>query len=207
MRKSGGPNSTFGSSTVTGDEFRFSRTDGMLVSAYLHVPDENGDWAEWAPRLKRISVQGPGTLIMDDRSHFSIGQTETRLFSPQGEILAGVFESVAPDALDGRLLVAEGFELLRAEGRYCGWLLHNPLVLAGEEDGLSNSSANDAFFVAEFFRLINEESIDQLYSRDPGLKALLQQLLARIYAEQADLRGARETLARYIEKLLRRWFA
>lgn len=199
------PISTFGSSIVTGDEFRFDH-NGKLVSGLLHSPEDDEDWANWAPSLMCLPVRGLGDLVMEDHSHFNVYETTLRLFDPKGSMLAGLFEGVTPDQLDGRFLVAEDFELLTAKGRYCGWILHSPLAHTGEGGEKVVYTSEDVALLTEFFQLVNDNTIDQIYSHDPVLKLQFEDLLRRIQVEETVFRSPRKALAKQLNKLLKRWF-
>jgi hypothetical protein len=204
---------TFGSSLETGDELRFDGESHALTTAFLSVPELNGDCSQWYP-VATMPAHRRGTLKLSTRDPFSVLRTDVRVFDPDGAALICVREHVAPHQIDGVLEVAPNFALLTANDRYCGWRLQNPIARLrpaeleleadGDADGRPQAHGQEARHLERLFQLVNEDTINDLYEGSDRLSQQLESLRDEL-ASQRDSIAARAIRER-IEALLQRWF-
>jgi hypothetical protein len=192
----------------TGDELRFGGATSVLRAAFLSVPEENGDWSAWQA-VALAAATGKGSLCLVGSKPFVLPEVDLRVFAPDGAYLVGVFEDADPRSVAHQWEIAPGFRLLFADGSYCGWVLVDPIVRL-RSDPCSpqvedfTPEGQEGTLLAEFFSLVHEDSMDELYAGDAALKAKLQELRNRIVAPAQN--PALEALCEKIDDLLDRWF-
>lgn len=109
-----------------GSEFRFAKDNLLLKRIWVNAPEENlesGDEIEqW---LNKKPVEGLLRLLSPEM--FDDKRSDYRWMSPDGKLLAAIEDTDFIESDDKfRLRVAQDFDLLFAERKWCGWMLSNP---------------------------------------------------------------------------------
>lgn len=186
--------------TAGEEELRFSSRDLGLVSAWLSVPvarqeDETSETPQgWAGR-----TVVRGRLTARERAAFRIPPTVSRSCEVDGDALACfVAGDVAADAERLGVEVAEGLELLFADGRYAGWLLRAPETALGQGAPAGDRDAALMAWLAAFYTLTDDEIIAAI-ELDEDREALdrLRALRDEIDASD-DPWGGRQALRSYL---------
>lgn len=198
---------TVGSDYAWGDEIRFDRRTGLLRSLLLKTPEEGAVApalaASWLALPRR-----PGLPAISRTTGFNFDPLDLRLLTEEGRhLIVLLAETAAPDPDAVRLAIHADCDLLFARGRYCGWVLHDPvahMVVAHRGDAPAGSAADDPELIGllrDYLALVIQPNIDRMYDRDPELHAALEALLGRARACRA--RGpAPQTLATRIADVL-----
>lgn len=203
---------TTGSSSVSGDELRFAEESEALVSGFLAVPEVNGNWADWRHVLQASELLS-GKLVLGTGESFLLEPMDTRVFDPAGSAMICALGGVKPSGITARYEVAPGFGMLVARDVYSGWYLQNPVSrLCQNEDELPDDVATDPSdrssispsLVTRLLSVICEDTMDDLYRGDEGLRLKLESL-AREASTAAQTVATRAIRAK-VDELLDWWF-
>jgi hypothetical protein len=174
---------TVGSSYDWSDEFRFERANGRMCSLVLKTP-EGG---ETDPRIAELWLsrpREPGLPVLDKCDlGFHIDPLDTRYLAHDASGLLAAAADLAPADSDSlRLSVAPDVDLLFHRGRYCGWILGDPVSHLGETPVPLRSvgdSTRQHELLRAYLALVKEPNIARMSEEDPALLAELRALRAR----------------------------
>ena len=210
---------TVGSYFAFGDEFRFD-AERRLSSLRLTAAEENllGDSSRVGPPLPEQLLErwldAPttwGTLrLVPPTNHFHVEVAgERRHLDERRDLLLCLGSGAAGDGRR-RLRVATDVELLFAEGRYCGWVLHRPArYLDDTWAGLPSPTEDPAAspLLAAYLSVVTEPLIARMEERDEPALASLMELLARVGQPEAlAFVQPRRVLRRLIEEVLETYY-
>ncbi|WP_455352748.1 hypothetical protein [Streptomyces sp. SYSU K217416] len=169
------------------EELRFSVQDLGLVSAWLGVPAEGGDAHELLSAWTDRSVIR-GSLKAEAVRPFELPHEVSRHFSVEHDLLACFVADVSACGDRVGLEIAEGLELLFADGRYAGWLLKAPetaLAKGPDHPGVRERDPELMGWLAEFFALTRESVLADIeLGDDTETLDALRGLLDRIDLER-----------------------
>jgi hypothetical protein len=160
------------------DEFRFDKSDLLLKSIWLQVPEKNIDlensirsWIEKDPQISSLRLMGS--------EYFAPEPTDLRWLDPQGQLLVCIYEHALSDFKNrNRIRIATDVDLMFGDNQLCGWILSNPLhyVIKGWDQPCPMVEDSDLPAIAcKYFQLISEDFIEQIEDEDPEiLKSLLE---------------------------------
>ncbi|KYF71252.1 hypothetical protein [Sorangium cellulosum] len=203
---------TVGSSYDFGDEMRFGKEDGLLRGLVLTMPDRNMENAVDAIDAWLNTTRIQALLRLASPIPFALDGADVRAMDEDGRILLATLNSGARwDGQRLRIAVSTDTDLLFTDGRFCGWLLMNPLehLRYGDGRGAEPSAASSGGEALELLRsylaLVAEPNIERMEDQDEELKIALADLKHR--AAQASLRElkAREITAQ-LDDLLDRFY-
>jgi hypothetical protein len=161
------------------DEFCFDKTNRLLKSIWLHIPEENiyleedfiSLWSNESPII--------GTLCLIEPDNFSPEPTDYRWFDPKGQMLVCLYEyAISTDFEVTRLRIAQDFDLVFSDGQLQGWILFQPFKYVGktwEQPRPEEGDIELGSIIHEYLQLISEDTIDKLMDKD---SELLQSLLS-----------------------------
>ena len=149
------------------NEFRFNKENLLLESIFVKPSEENiesdlviEEWLDLKP------VQG--TLRLLSPQSFKCESDNLRWMSPDGKLLAAIFEADWVESDDKfRLRVAQDFDLLFAEQKWSGYMLSNPARYLAEPNSPADSDTELPLLAFEYVSLICEPNIDDLYDEEP----------------------------------------
>ncbi|MFF3749816.1 hypothetical protein ACFYYH_05040 [Streptomyces sp. NPDC002018] len=182
------------------EEFRFSPESLALVSVWLGVPDDTYDDHQtpeaWAGRTV---VRGLPTA-REPRS-FQLPPEVSRQFSVEHDLLACFVADVSGYGEKLGVEIAEGLELLFADGRYAGWLLRAPETALGRGPAAPDGTERDPElmgWLAEFYAVTRDDIVAGIELED-DLEALgaMRRLMESIRLD-GDVRGRRAALRNHL---------
>jgi hypothetical protein len=200
---------TIGSSYDSGDELRFDRQDRLLRSVLVTMPDQN---AEEASEREWLDVERhSGLLMLCSEAGFCLNPVDTRWFDESGKALVCLAEH-AKSGRGARLRVsiARDFDLVFLDGRYCGWILLDPVShlvpsQIGADDTTAPASSRVVALIREYLTIVADPNIEKMNDHDEGLlNALL--VLRRRTQEAGDLTASDKALAMQIDDILDRFY-
>ncbi|WP_437781229.1 hypothetical protein [Sorangium sp. So ce1097] len=204
---------TVGSSYDFGDEMRFGKEDGLLRGLVLTMPDRNMEDADGAIDTWLSTTRTRALLRLVSPTPFALDGADVRAMDEGGRVLLSTLNGVAQhDGQRLRIAVSTDTDLLFADGRFCGWLLMNPLehLRYGDEDRRTEPSAVSSGsetleLLRSYLTLVAEPNIERMEDQDEEVKTALAGLKHR--AAQASLREpkARE-IAAQLDDLLDRFY-
>lgn len=182
------------------DELRFSASDRVLASVWLHIPEVNADLAEPLARWKSLP-SSPGTVGLTGPVPFTQTPAATRMFSPDGTLVCGYTSSAAQI----RVEVVAGFSVVLGDGDLVGWFVEDAERFVVESWEYPASTVPDPEFqarLAEFFELVAEPNIESLEDGEPDVIARLEGLRDSIDLDrgiQPRRTALRETVAEMVD--------
>lgn len=197
-----------GSSYDSGDELLFDAASGLLRSFILKVPEVGSI----DPVLVRAWLAVPRTLGLPAISRdtgFVIDPLDVRSLSADGQHLL-VLGATPPEPSGGALRVAvhPDFDMLFSNGKYCGWVLHEPiahLAPVKNEDGPRSPEDSELVeLLRDYLALVIEPNVNRMQDHDPSIRTALEALLERARACRAPGPAA-EAIAVRVAELLD-WF-
>jgi hypothetical protein len=203
--------STFGSADRLGpapvDEYRFSRSDRLLVSVGLTYPEYAECDEERVARWLTAEAAVGNLRLCEPHTDFYAEPAATQWSSErQLVLLREKRERCGAERL--RAEVAEGFSLLFADGLLAGWMLEEPerrLVSGSGRPSRDPPDAALASFLDEFLHLLTFPAMDPLLDGDPVFRGSLEELYARISLDAGAI-DRREALRGRIEELIEEWY-
>ncbi|NJM91217.1 MAG: hypothetical protein HC863_02925 [Myxococcales bacterium] len=207
---------TFGSSYDWSDELRFSRATGRLVSLVLKTPEAGTVAREVASAWLALPRVAGLPLIAERELGFHVDPFDHRVMSAGGHHLLVLAADAGLQGATLRLMIHPSIDLLFSDGRYCGWVLHKPVLhLAGasgqrraSDDGADDGSAMSPALteaVAEYLELVVEPNLDRMSDQAPDLLARLSALRARV-AATGGLGVAASVLRQRIEEVIETFY-
>lgn len=149
------------------NEFRFNKENLLLESIFVKPSEENIESnlviEEW---LNKKPVQG--TLRLLSPQSFKCESDDYRWMSSDGKLLAAIHDVDWIESHDKfRLRVAQDFDLLFAEQKWCGYMLSNPARYLAQPNPAADSDPELPLLAFEYVSLICEPNIDYLYDEEP----------------------------------------
>jgi hypothetical protein len=199
---------TVGSTYDWGDELRFDRRTGLLASFILTTPEDGGIDPAIARSWLCLHRREGLPAIDDRRAGFEVDPLDLRLLSDDGHHLVASDQHLEPAGGDAvRVAIHPDVDLLFQRHRYVGWMLHHPiahLVAAPGEPPPSGDDPRITTVLRDYLTLVVQPQIDRMNAEDPGVRAELEALDARVAALDGSAASAlrrriRETLDNFYE--------
>ena len=176
---------------LEGEEFRFAKDSLLLQSIFLEPSEENLESDKlvrgWL-NLKSVK----GTLRLLSPQSFKCEPDDYRWMSSDGKLLAAIHDVDWIESSDKfRLRVAQDFDLLFAEQKWCGWLLSNPARYLAEPNSAADSDSELNLLAFEYVSLVSEPHIEQMDDRDPETLDRLIHLKNKINPEHGAAKHRR----------------
>ena len=163
-----------------GNEFRFTEDNLLLTSVWVKATEENLESSSVMEKWTNIEPVS-GILRLLSHQSFRCELNEYRWISPNGKFLAAIEDTDIIESDDKfRLRVAQDFDLLFAEQKWCGWLLSNPARYLAEPNSLADLDTELPLLAYEYISLISEPNIDLLYDKEPEFLQRIIDLRAKI---------------------------
>ena len=154
---------------LEGEEFRFAKDSLLLQSIFFEPSEENMESNELVKRwLNLKSVKG--TLRLVSPQSFRCEPDDYRWMSSDGKLLAAIQDVDWIESSDKfRLRVAQDFDLLFVEQKWCGWMLSNPARYLIEPNSPADSDSELNSLAFEYVSLVSEPYIEQMDDKDPEI--------------------------------------
>ncbi|TDP67927.1 hypothetical protein [Actinokineospora alba] len=184
------------------DELRFSPSERVLESVWLHIPEVNADLAEPLARWRALPST-PGTLGLVGSDPFDQVPATTRMFGADGTLVCA-YGAIASGA-ETRLEVAEGCSVVVGDGDLVGWFIEDAERFVVRSWEFPGSAVEDREFqtrMAEFFDLVAEPNLEALEDGEPDVIERLSVLRDGIDlggGVQARRAALRETVAELVD--------
>lgn len=161
-------------------EFRFTEENLLLTSIWVQVLEENLQSSEMIEGwLNKKPVEG--TLRLISPKVFRCEINDYRWMSSDGKLLAAINDTDLVKSDDKfRLRVANDFDLLFAERKWCGWLLSNPARYLTKPNTAADSDPELNSLTFEYVSLVSEPFIEQMDDKDPEIFKRLNNLRNKI---------------------------
>jgi hypothetical protein len=189
------------------DEFRFDKTDLLLRSIWLQVPEKNIAENPIKSWMEKIPIVG--ALRLSESEYFAPEPTDLRWFDPEGNLLVCIYNYALAEFKDRiRLCIATDVELIFGDNQLCGWILSQPLhyVTQGWEDPhLANEDSEVKSIASKYLQLVSEDFIEQMEDEDPDV---LQDLLdiKNKSRNTSNLSYQRKVFAECIESIINQFY-
>lgn len=186
------------------DEMRFHGETGLLCAVCFQIPWTLADRPELFERWLAVEP-GTGGLRLPPGRNFPLPPTSSRWVAEGGAYLVcGNERNLAGTARLDRLRVAEGFDLLFADGLLAGWLLEGPerfLVNAWEFPADTARSPERALLLSDYLAVVGGPRIADMEDGDPLVLDDLASLEARAEALGCDV------LRRAVRRHVTDWYS
>ncbi|MGK4007775.1 hypothetical protein WMF31_34485 [Sorangium sp. So ce1036] len=204
---------TVGSSYDFGDEMRFGNKDGALRGFVLTMPDKNAEHADSMLDAWLSTPRQQALLRLSTPAPFALDGADVRAIDKHGRALLSAFNvGTQPDTRRLRISVATDTDFLFADGRFCGWLLVNPMrhlrhERASDEGARSSASTGGEALALlhSYLALVADPNIELMEDQSASMKTALINLKHRAIQASACAPEARE-IAAQIDELLDRFY-
>lgn len=189
------------------DEYRFKRTDGLLVALGLNIPEYPEEDQDRVSRWLSVDPV-PGTVrLVEPKGQFFVGPAVTRWCSDRQIVVLRTRRKA--DGTDrARVEVTPGLQLLFAGNLLEGWILEHPEYHIWPLSDCPSPNPPDpelAQILRDLLQLMTFPGVEGLLDGDPGFRESLEGLASRIDLGSGAV-DRRETLHAYIFDLIQEWY-
>lgn len=188
-----------------GSEFRFAKDNLLLKRIWVNAPEENLESSDEIEKWLNLEpVEGLLRLLSPEM--FEDKRSDYRWMSPNGKLLAGIDDT---DLIESdnkfRLRVAQDFDLLFAEQKWCGWILSNPTRYLAKPNLEANSDTQLPLFALEYISLVCDSNFDLLFDADTEFLQKLFTLRDTINLNEGAIKH-RRTIYDATEEIIERFY-
>ncbi|SHF56293.1 hypothetical protein [Streptoalloteichus hindustanus] len=184
-----------------GDELRFERGGGDLVSVCLRMPETTTErdcsgWLAAPARSARLRLPGPCRFVLE--------RTDQRWMSGDGDVLLCLRSAEPLGSRGERIRIAQHVDLLAADDRFAGWAVEHPerfLVSDWEHPSAEPPDRDLAVLLREYVQIMTAGNVELLRDGDPGVRRLFEDLKSKV-DDAAGATARRKVLRDSIDNVL-----
>lgn len=188
-----------------GSEFRFAKDNLLLKRIWVNAPEENLESSEMIEGWLNLKPV-PGLLRLLSPEMFDDKKSDYRWMSPDGKLLAAIEDTDTICSDDKfRLRVAQDFDLLFAEQKWCGWLLSNPTRYLAKPNLEADLDTELPLLALEYISLVCDSNFDFLLDADTEFLQQLFGLRDKINLNKGAIKH-RQIIYNATEEIIERFY-